>query len=376
MRWDAAKQIPNFGAEAIAPLLTILQDEEADWELLWFVARILGNLEGREAIDALITLLKTADNTEVAGMAATALANLGAIVIPSLSGLLTDESTRLLAVQTLSQIRHPDVVPPLLQRVEDDSPVIRAGAIESLSHFYDPAISAALVLALKDPSASVRQAAITGLGIQADRVDKLQLTYQLKPLLWDVNLAVCQQTAIALGRVGTNEAADALFEVLRSPHTPLLLQIEAVRALAWIGSVHGLNILESLLNAAQQRGNGMEVSHEIMTILGRVDHPIAKQRAVEILLNLLQSNCRLVEDIKSKQAIALSLGQLGQLDALNGLIELLADANASVRFHAIAALKQLDVNAAHQRLQELAMQDDLSENLKQGVAIALQEWKI
>jgi HEAT repeat protein len=78
--------------------------------------------------------------------------------------------------------------------------------------------------------------------------------------------------------------------------------------------------------------------------------------------------------VPGKQAIALSLGQLGQPQALERVIQLLVDPTASVRFHAIAALKQLEPLAAYERLQALAAQENIEDQLKQGVAIALQEW--
>ncbi|NJP08137.1 MAG: HEAT repeat domain-containing protein [Leptolyngbyaceae cyanobacterium RU_5_1] len=70
------------------------------------------------------------------------------------------------------------------------------------------------------------------------------------------------------------------------------------------------------------------------------------------------------------------MGQLQQSAALEPLIQLLADEDAGVRLHAIAALKTLDPHAAYQRLQVLQSRPDLPEALRQGVAIALTEWQI
>ena len=56
-RWDVAKLLPKFGREAIAPLLEILADEDADEELRWFVVRSLGSFDSPEAIAALVELL-------------------------------------------------------------------------------------------------------------------------------------------------------------------------------------------------------------------------------------------------------------------------------------------------------------------------------
>ena len=69
-----------------------------------------------------------------------------------------------------------------------------------------------------------------------------------------------------------------------------------------------------------------------------------------------------------KQAIALSLGQLSELRAIDALIQLLADPDARVKLHVIRALKNLGSEAAHWQLQQLATKEVLAPDLKQGVA--------
>lgn len=370
-RWDTAKVIVSFGEAAIAPLLSLLQedpdDESDDWELMWFIARILGNLEHPAALNALVNLIQSTDHEDVAGMAATALAGRGAPAIAPLCTLLQQESTYSIALQALTQIRHPDIVPPLLAAVGQASPRLRAAALNALSDFQHPDIAAALLNALSDPVAQVRHAAVIALGLQANLHSEPALVQQLRPLLWDLNLEVCQQTAIALGRIGTPAAVALLLEVLQSPHTPAALQTEAIRSLAWVGTPAALEGLADLLFF-----NPPAAYPEALSALGRVE--FAKPQAATILLQLLQTNLPIAQSPQSKQAIALSLGQLGQGEAIDPLIQLLADENASVRFHAIAALKQLEPQIAYEKLRALAATDQENSELKRGVAIALQEW--
>jgi HEAT repeat protein len=384
-RWEASKLLSNSGTAAIEPLLSILEEEDTDWELLWFVARILGNIEHPSAVSGLVNLLATTAHEEVAGMAAAALAHHGTAAIAPLTNLLQQDATRLMAVQALAQIRHADAVPPLLTMVSDAAPATRTAAIEALSHFYTPAISAVLLTVLEDVAATVRKAAVVGLGIQAAQMDTADLVERLQERLRDFHLDVCCQAAIALGRIGTNQAADALFEVLQSPHTPVALQIEAVRALARMDTPHALDRLQSLLKQFVAAANSEsalahnaltlapDVQQEIITVLGRVESPETQAQATQILLDTLHAFLPVLSP-KHKQTIALSLGQLGQRAAIDALIHLLADPNASVRFHAIAALKQLDLQQSYQRLCEYANHSDLDESLKQGITIALQEW--
>ena len=102
-----------------------------------------------------------------------------------------------------------------------------------------------------------------------------------------------------------------------SPHTPMQLQIEIVRALGWLGTLIGLDYLRSCLN--QQ--SSVTLCQEIVTVMGRVEQPNLKGLATEILIEVLQSGHQAIQYPKVKQAIALSLGQLGDVRAITPLIQ-------------------------------------------------------
>ena len=90
-----------------------------------------------------------------------------------------------------------------------------------------------------------------------------------------------------------------------------------------------------------------------VTVLGQMG-TVAIAALSELLLEeetrlfAVRSQHPVTEIVNIKSAIALSLGQLGEIQAIEPLISLLADSNASVRLDAIAALKNLDREAAHQ----------------------------
>ncbi|NJR38275.1 MAG: HEAT repeat domain-containing protein [Leptolyngbyaceae cyanobacterium CSU_1_4] len=359
-RWDAVKIISAWGDEAIAVLLPLLQTD--DWELQWFIVRILGNLQNPATIPILVELIQ-ANHADVANMAAGVLSSFGELAIAPLAALLDHEPTQLLVMQALAQIHHPQVIPLLLREVEDAG--VRAVAMEALGHFHHaPEIPPVLLAALQDPAATVRRAAVVGLGFQAEDHPGDWVNW-LHPLLQDLDGEVAQQAAIALGRMGTPAAVAVLNQALLNPALQFSrpgLVVEMIRAIARAGT--DLDGLQTYLRDATQAGK-----QEAIAVLGRVENLQIKKQAAEILLQLLESQ----PDIREKQAIAFSLGQLGQLEAMDALIYLLADANASVRFHAIAALKQLDSQAAYQRLEGM-VNESLSPALQNGVAIALQEW--
>jgi HEAT repeat protein len=80
------------------------------------------------------------------------------------------------------------------------------------------------------------------------------------------------------------------------------------------------------------------------------------------------------ESPPAKQAIALSLGQLGNVTAIEPLIYLLSDPDVGVRLHVISALKTLNSDLAHQQLENLSRSEHKDSELSKGIAIALQEW--
>jgi len=370
-RWGVAKIFPRLGTSAIAPLIEILAETDADLELRWFTARTLGEFKHPAVVNALVELLQTAEDTDLTAMAAESLAKLGSSAIPVLTNLLADDRTRLLAVRSLSQIRHSETITPLVSVIHDPQVVIRATAIEALSSFHNPQVPPILVNALADPAAQVRQVAVFGLGFRPDLVKELDLVRLVQPLLRDFNLDVCQQAAATLGRLGTDAAAAALFGVLQSPATPAVLQLSLVRALGRIETSQSLQYLQQALTL-----DSPLIAPEIVTVLGRVEQPELKSQAAQVLIDLLHLQAPVMQEPVVKQFAAQSLGQLGESSAIHPLIELLADSEAGVRLHAIAALKKLAPDSARDQLEDLVRNADLQPELKQGVAIALSEWPV
>ncbi len=382
-RWEIAKLCAKLAsedafnpAEITAALMDWLQDSEAEFELRWFAARILGEFRTPAVLESLIRLMQTAPQPELVETTAIALSGFGTMAIAPLTALLEQEQTRLLAVKTLAQIRNTATLVPLLQVVQDPDSTIRAIAIEALGSFHDARVPPVLIEGLRDRSSQVRRAAVVGLSFRADLLPTYDLVSLLQPLLWDIDDSVCVQTAIALGRLGNDAAATALSEVLCAPFTPNDLRLEVIRALGWIQSPLALQGLCQFFSLSlDQNPVSPRVYQEALVALGRLESPALQQTALKFLVNLLQSHHPAIEPTANKQAIALTLGQLGHRAAIDPLIELLADANPGVRFHAIAALQQIDAHLAHQKLAAIAQASNYPATLKAGVAIALQEWR-
>ncbi|NER01022.1 MAG: HEAT repeat domain-containing protein, partial [Cyanothece sp. SIO2G6] len=216
--------------------------------------------------------------------------------------------------------------------------VVRATVMEGLSHCHHPQITACLIQGAQDQVASVRQAAVTGLGMQAQTTAHDGLVAALQPRLWDADTEVSRQAAIALSRLQTEAAAAVLASALNTPQFPASLKIETVRALIWTNTAAGLNHLHQYLQTHTAKA---EIYQEIAVMLGRVEVHSLHSQATVLLLDLLTNHSLTQQSAMLRQAIATSLGQLGQPPAKAALTQLTQDPDERVRLHAIAALKNL-----------------------------------
>lgn len=331
-RWDAVKLIPKLGEIAIAPLLEILEDEEADVELRWFVGGVLADFQHPEIVEALVKIVNTSPEGELAEMAIATLGKIGTPAIDAISKLLARSETRLSAARTLAQIHLPQTIPSLLSVIKDELVEVRTTAISALSSFSDPHIATILIESLADVSAEVRKAAVSGLGLRRD----LDLVKCIAPLLDDLSLEVCIASTTALGRMKSDRAAIALFDRLQRGKAPLELQLEIVRAIAWIETPTALGYLQQLLEVTP-----LALSQEIVNRLGRVTEPSLQAIASQILQSFLNSETPSATNPQIQQSVATAFGELGQTEAIESLIRLADNADEGVKLHAIAALKRI-----------------------------------
>jgi HEAT repeat protein len=335
-RWDIAKIFPKLGKEAIAPLIAVLENDRADLNYRWFAARILGEFDFPEAIVSLSGILNTSEDEDLVEIAARSLANLGKSAVKALAESIEQNETRLLATRALAQILSTEAIDPLLKVVTDPNLEVRSTAIEALSSFRDPRIPPILIAGLKDLAASVRKAAAIGLGARIDLAEELDLLQHLAPMLYDFNLEVCQQAAIAISKIKDDAAAAVLFEVLQSPHTPEPLQISLIQSLAWMETPSSLSYLDESLSTVSAAG-----VLEIICVLGRIEASNLQTQANSILLDFFTSANPAIQTVEIKQALAHAWGQLAKSEAVEALQQLATDAAPGVRLHAIASLKRL-----------------------------------
>ena len=335
-QWTIAKIFPLFGRKVIAPLSILLKDEQLEVEVRWFICQILGKFPEESVVLILIELLQSTTDNELMAIAGKTLIAIGDRAIDSLVGLLSQPEYTLLAVKSLSYIRTASTISPLLSVIECEDAEVRATAINALGSFHDRRIPPVLITALKDKASRVRKEAAIALGFRPDLCLELNLIQHLKPLLQDLNLEVCHEAAIALGRMQQNIANTALFEVLQADTTPISLKADLIKALSWSKLSSGITYLETAIDNASEL-----TIREIITVLGRTSRSELKPLAVGVLSNFWQKKQPLSAQIR--QMMATALGELREPTARPILEELAQDSDRKVQLHALSALKKLSL---------------------------------
>jgi HEAT repeat protein len=329
-QWEIAKIIPKLGEIAIQPLLDIVNDPDIDLEDRWFGARILGDFDRPQVVAVLVELICQNEDPELTAIATGALAKIGIPAIAALTDLLST-TDRSMAVTILAQIRHSQTIEPLLHVIDDTDPQIRTLAVEALGSFHDARIPPILLTKLSDVAASVRKAAVVGLSLRSDLTAELDLLRHLRPLLFDLNLAVCETTALGLARLPDPEVVSVLTEVLVSPHTPNDLKSSAILALGWIGTRQAIDsFFTALVNTS------INLAPEILTGIGKTEQE--RVYASQLLVRYLHSQ---PHSAIVKQEIVTALGNLGNIDTVPDLVELLRDPDDRVKLYTIAAISKL-----------------------------------
>lgn len=374
-QWEIAKILPKLGEIAIQPLLNLLNDNnELELEERWFIARILGEFGGGapQVIAALIESIERNEDPDLVEMATSALAKIGTPAISALTDLLNPplgkdcrREHRVLAVTALAQIRHSQTIEPLLDTADDPDPQIRTLTIEALGSFHDPRIPPLLLAKLTDVAASVRQAAVVALCLRPDLAAELDLVTHLRPLLFDLNLAVCEATALGLARLTDVRVVELLKQVAIDDRTPPTLRGQAILGLGWIGNEAAIATLGSLLSVAPP-----DLASEIIASMSKTEHE--RTYASQVLLAYLATD-RLSANLK--QEIAIALGNLGNIQAVSDLVQLLGDPDDRVKFHAIAAMVKLSPIMPPQIL-ALTSRQDLQPELQVGVRLCLTHWRV
>ncbi|MEL6605871.1 MAG: HEAT repeat domain-containing protein [Cyanobacteria bacterium J06614_10] len=387
-RWDSAKQFSrqfaHLGDRTVPHLIGHLQNQN-DPDIQWFLIRILSQFDRPAVVEAIAHLLLSSPNEDIQIEAGKALTTLGPGAIATLSRLLATGipiEQRLLAARALSHIRRSATIEPLLSIAADPNPRLRAIATEALGSFHSPRVTPVLLNALNDEPAICTEA-IRALGRRRDLLGSTDLVSPLKKCLYAADEAIARESAIALGRLGDDSAANALGYILTQP-IAASVKIAAVRALAWLGT----SVAIALLTGAFENDDSLRivpaVRQEIAKALGQTRSLSLKPQAARPLITWMQAQpqtapnlaidkmpTKTPEAAMLKQAVVSALARLGQVDAVDSLIPALADPDPRIKMHVLSALNQIDPRAAQTKIQAYLNSDQVSQTIKRQVKESL-----
>ena len=396
-KWDSAKrfskQFAEWGDRIVPHLITQLENT-SNLEDQWFLIRILSQFDTPEVVDAIAHILTTSPDEELQVEATKALTTLGASAIAALTAQLTSDAStqqRILAARTLSHIRRSGTIEPLIGLATDPVQELRAIAIEALGSFHDARITPVLLAGLSDEPAICIEA-IRTLGRRRDLLATTDLIGPLSHCLHAPQEAVAKESAIALGRLGTETATQTLGNVLTQPISTKA-KIAAVRALGWMNTPTAV----SYLVQAFEREMPVvmpSVKEEIVRAIAQTQTASLKEIAAVPLITWLKTTVSLTakqtsqsldqtpeanlaadpEIFTLKQTIISALARLGVTDALDSLIPLLSDPDSRIRMHVLNALKQIDPRAAQAKVQTYLEDTNIAPQHRQQAAESLAAW--
>lgn len=232
-----------------------------------------------------------------------------------------DRHKRTIAFHLIHALATPDVVPYLLQYVDDPDFNTRLQTIRTLSQFKTDSVRNVLIKSLTDSSKYIRQAALEGIGnLQMDVSASI-----LTPLLRDSDMTVQTKAIEALVRLRDPSTVSYLIEVLNDDS-------EYVRraAVEVLNEVADPRAIKNLLNA--MRDTDWWVRVRAADALGSIGGP----RVVEAVVGLLQDK----DEFMRRTAIEI-LNSVKDERAYFYLVQALSDEDWWVRERAVDALGQL-----------------------------------
>ncbi len=138
-RMAAFERLVDLGATDIGLMLSVSADQAADSRTRWVAIRVLGQVGGAQARDALLLRMKD-DQPAIRVAAASALGDLGdRMAVPALITALDDESqlVRAAAAGALGALGDARAVTPLAEVLRDRAGYIRGSSLWVRKHYVD-----------------------------------------------------------------------------------------------------------------------------------------------------------------------------------------------------------------------------------------------
>lgn len=356
-RWLAALNVPS----SLEPLAAALHHSEP--EVRAEAAQALGKFGDRAAVEPLISLLED-PVAKVKTSAVEALINLG-INSNTLSKRLqsTDWRTRADAANLVGRMGITEVVPLLINNVNDKELAPRLESINALAKLKDRRATAVLLSALDDENASIRATTAIALGNLGDE----KAAEPLVKMLTSYDVALGALAADSLIKLSSNNATAALIKTLSSRNWRARAQ--AARVLGYLLPESAITPLIPLLNdsAAPARyyagqtlsKMGVVAINPLIEALRKDTHALNRYGVAHALAEIGKPSvdplCKLLTDgDESLRVLAtIVLGDIADPRAIEPLVIALDDVRFSVRSSAATALAQMGEAALNPVLDSL-----------------------
>lgn len=390
---DALRDVRDPGA--VPDLVAIYAD--ADDAIQQAVNRVIRRL-GHDAVPGLMTLLHSGDDA-VQQAVTRLLILVGPPAIPALEDALRTEhaAVRFSAAHILGEIGSRDVVPVLVQVLEDADLHLRRLLVHALGRLADPRAIPALIDCLDDRDVQTVAAAVETLGRLNARDAVPALCHVVERPEPTIRLAAVQ----VLGRLQDPRAVPTLVKALR--YNDYQLQLATVEALAQTHSDAAIPALERLLDSDSISLRRAAVQALVASAspdrlpglrhaLSDPDPQIVRSAAAALIPSADRATLRtipaavrdlppdtriaIIADLRMRGEDAISalldaatdpdnvvraaasegLVQIGGPEVITGLSALLANApDAGIRFTAEIALERIDADAARRALNRYPM---------------------
>jgi len=313
LRMQAALALGEQGdARAVAALSDALHDE--DTNVRYHAIEALGKLKAAGAVDALVEIAESRDFF-LTFAALDALTKIGdARIVPGIMPLLEDDLLSIPVINLLGQLGDESTVAPLTALLNDPAGPVEAvaDALATLSDRYEEQYGEGRYIA----ELTSREVSPTGVQNLLDTLEA--------PGKEDY-----RSIALVLGWLKGAGVDRALTRLMGRAD----LRDEIIEALVRHGSATA-GLLISQLNAED-----LEVRRSAVVALGR----IGDASATSALVNKLDDKFLAID-------AANALGEIGEPQAVDGLLKLIGDEDASVRQAAVAALNSIIPPSMSQRI--------------------------
>jgi HEAT repeat protein len=335
-RNNAARQLIALGADSAPGLVAALGGK--DQALRTFVPQILARI-GVDAIPVLIEAIRS-EEAPIQIEAANVLGEIGdSAAMPVLLEILPSQNykVQVAAATALGKIGDESVIPQLLNTLSDEDPDVRIAVAIAIGKFKIPHTYLNLADLLDDPEINVRQAAVQAL---ADTDDASVIPYLVEALydsFWWYGREEAMQILLAAIRKFGTQAYEPLAEAMNAKEPTV--RRHAISLLAPLRDPRSLEPLQMAF---------YDPNYDVaeMAAAGMISYG---QSAMPVFLEALTSPNKWIRE-KSIESIA----EIGGRQAVDYLLEMLNDAEASVRIAAIRSLGQLRDRRALPALDALA----------------------